>query len=137
MLSLKTFIGTRSDSYREEVTSDRIQAFCKAIGIEDRSVAPPTFLTVFRKGEFELFQILGIELSKVLHAEQEYQYEHPIRGGDFVHFQTVVSQILEKNGSTTRMQFFTFETEILVEKGSDTQQRAGKSKTTIVIREKV
>jgi hypothetical protein len=90
-------------------------------------------LTVFRKGEFDLFQSLGVELARVLHAEQEYQYENTIEAGDHVSFETSLTQVLEKGGSSARMQFLTFETEVDAERKSK-MVRIGKSKTTIVVR---
>jgi hypothetical protein len=135
MTSLKSHVGQRSDTYHDEITPQRIAQFCRAVGIPESSVAPPTFLTVFRKGEFDLFQKMGIQLARVLHAEQEYQYENPIRSGDCMQFQTTVSNILEKKGSTASMQFITLETLFHVTRDS-VQLAVGKSKTTIVIREK-
>lgn len=132
-MSLKSELGRKVGPYQDEVTANRILAFCQAIGIKNCEVAPPTFLTVFRKGEFELFQLLGIELSRILHAEQEYQYENAIRPGDKVQFETAVTQILEKQGSSYKMQFLTFETEFHSERGPQ-KFRVGKSKTTIVVK---
>jgi hypothetical protein len=132
-LSLKSELGRKVGPYQDKVTGNRILAFCRAIGVQNCDVAPPTFLTVFRKGEFDLFQLLGIELSRILHAEQEYQYENPIQSGDTVHFETVVTHVLEKQGSSSKMQFLTFETEFHSERGPQ-KFRVGKSKTTIVVK---
>lgn len=133
MSSLKPHLGKQSKTFRDEITASRISAFCQSIGIPESPVAPPTFMTVFRRGEFELFQELGIELARILHAEQEYQYENPIRAGETLVFQTVMKQVLEKHTSTHLMQFATFETSFQTD--SDSGQRpVGKAKTTIVIR---
>lgn len=133
MSVLKPEVGMTSGVYRDEITRDRIAAFCQAIGIEDSQVAPPTFLTLFRRGEFDLFQKLGIELSRVLHAGQEYQYENEIQAGDCVRFETVISNLLEKDRPSARMQFITLETEVYVERSSE-NYRVGKAKTTVVVR---
>ncbi len=129
----KSQIGARSGLFRDEATAHRISAFCRAIGSQSEAVAPPTYLTVLREGEFSLFQKLGYELSQVLHAGQEYQYESPIFAGDRVSYETVVSNILEKKKETAFTRFLTFETEYFAERGND-HIRVGKSKTTIVVR---
>src|SRR5277367_2370359 len=75
--------------------------------------APPTFMTVLRSGEFQLFEGLGIPLSALLHAEQTYTYAEPIRAGDEVEFETKISQALSKKGSKGEMHFLTLETEVV------------------------
>ncbi len=135
MISLKSKVGLKSGSYRDDITVERIAAFCRAVGSEVSKVAPPTFMTIFRRGEFDLFSTLGIELSKVLHAEQDYQYSNPIQAGDCITFETEVLTVLEKQGSTASMQFITFETQLTAERGSR-KLAIGKAKSTIVIREK-
>ena len=159
MLSLKSQIGKVVGPYYDLVSQERITAFCRAVGTEEGFFAPPTFLTVFRKGEFELFQLLGIDLSHVLHAEQEYQYDCLIQAGDQIEFETVVLNVLEKQGSTGFMQFLTFETRfktkrllqevVEVRSKQDPQEdkdspgdsdfevhSIGRAKTTIVVRER-
>lgn len=133
MPPLKELLGKRSSLYREEITSSRISNFCKAIGAVESDVAPPTFMTVFRGGEFELFKVLNVELANILHAEQEYQYETPIHAGSTIRFETVLTQALEKQGSSVHLQFLTFETDFHTEDGSELRC-IGKSKTMIVIR---
>lgn len=135
MSSLKSKIGKRVGPYRDTITQDRMSAFCQAIGVPIASSAPPTFLTVFRRGEFDLFEELGIALPKVLHAEQEYQYDAPLLAGDRIRFETTVTQALEKNGSSGHMQFITFETRFHSERQSS-DVYIGQSKTTVVIRDK-
>jgi acyl dehydratase len=133
MLSLKSEVGKQVGPYSDEVTAERIVNFCKAIGSTAFNEGPPTFLTVFRKGEFDLFNQLGFDLSQVLHAEQEYDYENPVIAGDRVEFKTALTQVLEKQNSRSFMQFLTFETEFQAQRES-VVVRIGKSKTTIVIR---
>jgi len=133
MSGLKSQIGKTSSAFCEEVTPQRISAFCKAIGAKESTQAPPTFLTVLRRGEFELFQSLGIELSRVLHTDQEYEYENPILAGDSVRFVSTVANILEKSRSQASFQFVTLETEYYVLRGSQSF-RAGKGKTTVLVR---
>lgn len=128
-LSLKDRVGETASGYRESADAERIRRFCEAVGAPISEVAPPTFMTVFRKGEFDLFSKLGIPLARVLHAEQEYVYRGVIRAGDEVTYETRLTHVLEKNGASGSMHFLTFETEVATASGP-----AGLSKTTIVVR---
>ena len=78
---------SKSSVRSEVVTAERIRDFCAALRadcptVDGECVAPPTFLTCFRHGEFELFEKIGLKLQNVLHAEQIYEYESDIRAGD-------------------------------------------------------
>jgi hypothetical protein len=97
-LELKSKEGARSKIYSETVTGERISKFSRAVGAEahPNGIAPPTFMTVFRKGEFELFASLGLKLESLLHAEQLYDYRSDIRSGDRIEFHTTLSHVLEK-----------------------------------------
>lgn len=143
MASLKSHVGMRSGVYRDKITPERISAFCSAIGlskvstnVEGTFVAPPTFMTVFRKGEFDLFQQLGIDLASILHAQQEYQYERSICSGDAILFETTLSNVLEKKGSSSQLQFITVETHVQAETASGVQS-VGRSTTSVVVRNKL
>jgi hypothetical protein len=124
--------GAQSRVYTETVSRERLEKFCRAIGQKARTdiVAPPTFMTVFRKGEFEIFDLLELKLESVLHAEQIYQYESDIRVGDEVQFQTQLSHVLEKKGGA--LSFLTLET-----KFSSAQRAIGSSRTTIIVKAQV
>ena len=133
MLSLKSEIGKKAGPYRDQITAERIRAFAKAVGSSDHTQAPPTLMTVFRQGEFDLFGQLGVDLAQILHTEQEYEYFHPIHAGDMIRFESALIQVLEKQTSSVDLQFLTFATDVVVEKESG-DLRAGLSKTTVVIR---
>ncbi len=133
MFSLRHEIGQEAGPYSEKVTQERIIAFCRAVGSVDERSAPPTFLTIFRKGEFDLFQKLGFDLAQVLHAEQEYAYEGLILAGDTIEFKTGLTQVLEKQTRGAFLQFLTFETAFFALRGTELI-RMGHSKTKIVIR---
>jgi hydroxyacyl-ACP dehydratase HTD2-like protein with hotdog domain len=99
-------------------------------------------MTVFRKGEFELFQSLQIELSRILHTEQEYEFERPIQVGETLSFQTTLSHVLEKQTATQLIQFATFETTFTTQpehavKHPTNPTIMGHTKTMIVIRNPV
>jgi acyl dehydratase len=82
------------------VDADRVVQFADAVG-EDRpvfrdaesarslgypgQVAPPTFVTVMQimtSGQVVLDPELGLDYSRVVHGEQEYEWRRPVRVGD-------------------------------------------------------
>jgi hypothetical protein len=127
---------SKSSVRTEVMTAERIRAFCAAVSAEcpntnSDCIAPPTFLTCFRQGELELFERIGLKLQNVLHGEQHYEYESDIHAGDEITFQTELSNVLDKKGSSGRLCFLTFETVV-----TSGDRKVGKAKTTIVVREK-
>jgi hypothetical protein len=77
------------------------------------SVAVPTIYTIFRHGEFELMDSLGIQLKQVLHAEQVYEMHHPLSPSEEIHFTTTLASVAEKTSKTAKMAFMMFETEFV------------------------
>ena len=76
-------------------------AAARALGYDD-VVAPPTFAIVVQ--ELTLTQLLaepdsGIELSRVLHAEQRFRYTRPIVAGDELTAQLSVTGIRTLGGN--------------------------------------
>jgi hypothetical protein len=125
-LDPKSFVGQSAGPYEHHVTQASIDEFARVVGAPSRGEAPPTYMTIFRQGEFELMQKLGIPLSKVLHGEQEYSYESPIRSGDELAFRSTVASANEKAG----MLFLIFETTTEAKGG----RKIGTSKTTVIVR---
>jgi hypothetical protein len=132
-LDLKKKEGCQSQIYREKVTAERISTFARAVGSGQIgfSIAPPTFMTCFRKGEFEIIAMLELKLENVLHAEQVYEYFSDIQAGDEIDFRSTLTHVLEKKNATGRLCFLTVETDV-----SASDKRLGTSSTTIVVREK-
>jgi acyl dehydratase len=82
------------------VDRDRVIQFCDAIGEDDLlfrddaaareagyqgQLAPPTFVTVMQimtSGQAVVDQELGLDYSRVVHGEQEYVWDRPVRVGD-------------------------------------------------------
>jgi acyl-CoA thioesterase FadM len=135
MLSLKAHIGKSSKWYQDVVSSQRISDFCTAIKCNDLSLSPATFMTCFRQGELEHVKTFGIDLTRLLHTEQEFDYHSPIRAGDRIQYRTHIKKVLEKLTPSQHVQFVTFETEVHGERNSMTFL-VGKTRSTIVIREK-
>jgi hypothetical protein len=126
--------GEKTDIIREKVSAKRIADFRASIGAAPGADAPPTFMTVFRAGEFELFRRFGIELSSLLHADQTYILGAPIRAGDEIEYSTELVQVLEKRGSKGAMHFMTLETEFFIVAAAG-RTSAGTSRSVILYRE--
>ena len=86
-------IGETNPIYTDEVAA-------KAAGY--RSIpAPPTFafsLDMEREEPFSDLDEMGIELGKILHAEQSFSYHEPICAGDAITLQSEVTDIYDKKG---------------------------------------
>jgi hypothetical protein len=130
-LNLDSRIGEKAGPYSEEVTPARVEAFAKAVGAPLDGSVPPTYPTRFRKGEFELSETLGLPLSRVLHAEQAYEYVSPIEIGDTVTFETTLARAVEKSGSSGSMTFVVLETRV---RAAATGKECAVGCTTIVVR---
>jgi acyl dehydratase len=114
-----------------EVERDRVIRFADAIGEQDpryrdpeaaqaagfpEQLAPPTFPTVMQimtSGQVVLDQELGLDYSRVVHGEQEYEWRRPIVVGDVLkaiprladiyargpnEFLTIEAEITDANG---------------------------------------
>jgi acyl dehydratase len=87
----RDLIGREYQETSFNVTRDRIVQFADAIGDDDpryrgdEPIAPPTFPTVVQiasGGQVVLDPELGLDYTRVVHGEQEYAAERPLRAGD-------------------------------------------------------
>lgn len=129
MTDIKALVGQRSETLKFHVTEARLKQFCEAVGAPFRGEAPPTFMTIFRDAEFKTFADQGLELSRVLHADQEYRYLDRILAGDDLEYDTTLSKALEKGP----MLFLVYETEVRAKRGAS-MTPVGVSKTTVIVR---
>ncbi|MBC7691049.1 MAG: MaoC family dehydratase N-terminal domain-containing protein [Methylotenera sp.] len=147
---LKKYEGTKSGIKTFKVTQERLSAFARAVGVSS-DAAPalshevpahaldtrwlPTFLTLFREGDFELLTLMGVELRSVLHGEQEYEYDGYLKAGDEVSYQSIVAHITEKESKKGALHFIILETDFhLVGKESEAHHKVGTARSTIVYR---
>lgn len=122
-------IGKEYPPFVVTVERGKIKEFARAIGdlnpfyLDDRVgaasewgdiIAPPTFATTFRDdGASEtFFRDLGIDISRVLHGEQEFEIMRPIQPGQTYLCRSRIVDIYEKSGKTGRMAFVLRETSI-------------------------
>ena len=91
------------DSYTYTVEKGKIKELASAIGDKKDSymngeITPPTFPTVieFWGGESSLSELLGLNVSKVLHGEQGYEYLGEINPGDEITVYSTVENVYTK-----------------------------------------
>jgi acyl dehydratase len=122
-------VGKEYPPFVVTVERGKIKEFARAIGdlnpfyIDDRVgqasewgdvIAPPTFATTFRdEGASEtFFRDLGVDISRVLHGEQEFEMVRPIQPGHTYLCRSRIVDIYEKTGKSGAMAFVLRETAI-------------------------
>ena len=89
----RELIGKEYGEVPFEVDRARVVQFADAIGDPDeryrteQPIAPPTFPTVMQiatGGQVVLDPELGLDYTRVVHGEQEYVIERPLRAGDML-----------------------------------------------------
>lgn len=66
-----------------EVTADRVRAFAEAIGAPYDETVPPTYPIVLAFEAMNSFLAAErIDLFRIVHGEQRFAYERPVRLGD-------------------------------------------------------
>jgi acyl dehydratase len=112
----KQFIGYEVPPTLWDVEKGRIRFFAEVIGATDpiyfdasaaqaagyrNVVAPPTFIFGAESDSgvlMTLLDTLKIDLRKVLHGEQRFDYHAPVCAGDTLRFETRVDDIYDKKG---------------------------------------
>lgn len=113
----KDSIGKQSNKVKNIVEKGMVKRFAEAIGdlhpifVDEefgansrygKNIAPPTFPRVFEYGEIEGLNLPNIGL---IHGEQIYHYERPLRVGEEVYCYTRVVDYFEKKGSNGLLGF--------------------------------
>ena len=84
-----------------EVEADAVRRFAAAVG-DDRPGVPPTFVTVAEItagwGPVVGDRDLGLDFSRVVHAEQAYAFARPLRVGDRLEVAATIESIRVKGG---------------------------------------
>jgi acyl dehydratase len=109
-------IGHEFPSFSADVEKGRLKFFAKAIGetnpiYTDEEAAkeagyralpaPPTFTAVLDQESPEFLPVLGlldIDIAKILHGSQAFEYLAPICAGDRIRVDTRISDIFDKKG---------------------------------------
>ena len=78
-------------------------------------VAPPTFAITFRDDNADtgtVLKDLGVDISRILHGEQEFELFRPIRSGETFVCRSKVLDVYEKTGRSGPMGFVVRETSV-------------------------
>jgi acyl dehydratase len=125
----RAVLGKEYPPYPVTVERGRIKDFARAIGdlnplyLDDRVgaasewgdiIAPPTFPITFRDetGGAALLQDLGVDISRVLHGEQEFELHRALRPGETFLCRSKVVDIYEKSGRSGGLAFVVRETAV-------------------------
>ncbi len=122
--------GKEYPPYVVTVERGKIKEFARAIGdlspfyLDDQVgrasewgdiIAPPTFPTTFRDEAADtgvFLRDLGVDISRLLHGEQEFEHFKPIRPGETYLCRTRIVDIYEKTGRSGPMAFVVRETAV-------------------------
>jgi acyl dehydratase len=125
-----TIIGKEYPPYPVTIERGRLKDFARAIGdanpfhLDDAVgqasewgdiIAPPTFGTTFRTEVGDVSQLLtdlGVDISRLLHGEQEFEIHRPLRPGETLLCRPRVVDIYEKTGRSGPMAFVVRETTV-------------------------
>ena len=118
--ALEEKIGLKLDDYTFEVEKGKIKELALAIGdLKEEyltgAVLPPTFATVidFWGGGSSSSELLNLNMKKVLHGEQEYEYFGDIKPNDVI----AVSGEVENAYTKAAMNFFVIKKEFVNQHG--------------------
>ena len=115
-------IGRESEPVVLDVERGHIRRFVEAIGdanpiyFDEAAAraagyptipAPPTFATALRPADAR--EGMGIDMRKLLHGEQVYEFRRPIHAGDRIRVTARVADIGEKTGKSGVMDVVTIE----------------------------
>ncbi len=135
-----SFVGKHSKYYEDSVDQQRFLDFASvthspsSLRLESLdSSQVPTIFTIFRLGEFELMEQMGLQLKQILHAEQGYDYLELLKPGIKIRYRTELVSVHKKEGKEGALYFMTFATPI--ERSLD-QVVLAVARSTMVYREK-
>lgn len=117
---LQEKVGLKLETYKFRIEKGKIKELALAIGdlkeeyLNGESV-PPTFATVidFWGGGVSSSELLNLNMKKVLHGEQEYEYFKELKPDEEI----TVNGIIEKAYTKASMNFFVIRKDYLNEKG--------------------
>ncbi|MDB5987875.1 MAG: hypothetical protein JWR16_2928 [Nevskia sp.] len=128
-------LGYTLPTFDVTVEPERLAEFAAAIGADAGSgLAPPTFMKAI-EGEHgssrAILEALNVDLRRVLHAEQQFDYLVPIVAGERLSVSRSVTDLYEKKNGV--MEFIVIESVISKQDGSI----AGRSRQVVLVRHPV
>jgi acyl dehydratase len=125
-MAIQVNMGVKGKEYAPFVVTverGKIKEFARAIGdlspfyLDDNIgrasewgdiIAPPTFPITFSDENADtgaMLRDLGVDISRILHGEQEFEHFKPIRPGETYLCQSRITDIYEKTGRSGAMAF--------------------------------
>ena len=114
----KSHIGHSFEPFTVEIEKGRLKFFARATGQENPIYldedaakaagysslpAAPTFLfsiDLEKDNPMGFLEMLGVDIARILHGEQEFEYHQPICAGDSITMQSTIADIYDKkNGA--------------------------------------
>lgn len=129
----RALIGYALPAFDVVASAEHLAQFARAIGMSTvPDVAPPTYMKAVEgqnNSSRRILDALAVDLKRVLHAEQQFDYLAPIRTGDVLRVQRTVTDVYErKNG---QMEFIVIESSVTrVADG----ELAGRSRQIVLVR---
>ena len=129
----RNLIGHRLGSRQITVEEGAVRAYANAIGETDEKylnvdsaraagyrslLVPPTFLSCLEGRIFDtrhLLELTKMDLRRILHAEQTYEYLVPAQAGDTLTYEPFIADIYDKKNGA--LQFLVKETRITNQDG--------------------
>ncbi|MBT2727774.1 MaoC family dehydratase N-terminal domain-containing protein [Bacillus sp. ISL-75] len=117
----KDQIGKQSNKVKNEVERGAVKKFAEAIGDlhpiyfdeetgrnsrNKANIAPPTFPRTF---DYGVIEGLNLPNKGLIHGEQTFHYERPLRVGETIYCYTKVKSYFEKKGNFGEMGFLVVE----------------------------
>ena len=82
------------------VTAERVSAFAAAVGQPDDGAVPPTFPIVLAFDAMQAFlDAEQVDLHRIVHGEQRFTYERPLREGDELSATLTVTGVRQIGGA--------------------------------------
>ena len=117
---LEEKVGLKLESYTFRIEKGKIKELAQAIGdlkeeYLNGDAVPPTFATVidFWGGGSSSAELLNLNMKKVLHGEQEYEYFKEIKPDEEI----TIQGIIEKAYTKAKMNFFVIRKDFLNQQG--------------------
>lgn len=84
-----------------EVSTEKVREFAAAAGVAwDGGPVPPTFPVVLAFEAMNAFlETVGIDLSRIVHGDQKFRYERPVRTGDVLTATLTVASVRSIGGN--------------------------------------
>jgi acyl dehydratase len=126
----RSMVGTECPSTTATIDADSVKQFAYALGdadplyVDEKAaqagpfgalVAPPTYPIAFMAqsmaGAAGSFEKLGLNFMTLVHGEQEFEYDRPVKVGETLTLTARIADVSEKQGKSGILDILVLETE--------------------------